>query len=324
MKENQSPDIAFAKEVLLLESEAIKNQIDRLNSSFQHAVDLIFHCKGRVVGTGIGKAGIIGQKISATLASTGTPSYWIHSSEAKHGDLGRIVADDVVLALSNSGETEVVAPLPFIKQIGAKVIAITGNGKSTLAIHSDVVLDIGKIEEPCHLGLAPSASSTAMLALGDALALTIFKKRDLRKEDYAFYHPGGELGRKLLTVEMVMRKDEGNPVVHEDTLLLDVLNIMTETAGKPGAVSVVDKGKKLVGFFTDGDLRRHLMNGMSVLRCAIKEVMTRSPKVIHAHCLVAEAYKILKDYKIDQVPVVDDSNVPIGIIDVQDLLEVGL
>jgi len=324
MKENQSPDIAFAKEVLLLESEAIKNQIDRLNSSFQHAVDLIFNCKGRVVVTGIGKAGIIGQKISATLASTGTPSYWIHSSEAKHGDLGRIVADDVVLALSNSGETEVVAPLPFIKQIGARVIAITGNGKSTLAIHSDVVLDIGKIEEPCHLGLAPSASSTAMLALGDALALTIFKKRDLRKEDYAFYHPGGELGRKLLTVEMVMRKDKENPVVHEDTLLLDVLNIMTETAGKPGAVSVVDKGKKLVGFFTDGDLRRHLMNGMSVLRCAIKEVMTRSPKVVHAHCLVAEAYKILKDYKIDQVPVVDDSNVPIGIIDVQDLLEVGL
>ena len=324
MNENQSPDIAFAKEVLLLESEAIKNQIARLNSSFQNAVDLIFNCRGRVVVTGIGKAGIIGQKISATLASTGTPSYWIHSSEAKHGDLGRIVADDVVLALSNSGETEVVAPLPFIKQIGAKVIAITGNGKSTLAIHSDVVLDIGKIEEPCHLGLAPSASSTAMLALGDALALTIFKKRDLRKEDYAFYHPGGELGRKLLTVEMVMRKDEENPVVHEDTLLLDVLGIMTETAGKPGAVSVVDKRKELVGFFTDGDLRRHLMNGMSVLRCAVKEVMTRSPKVVHAHCLVAEAYKILKDYKIDQVPVVDDFHVPIGIIDVQDLLEVGL
>jgi len=324
MKENQSPDIAFAKEVLLLESEAIRNQIDRLNASFQNAVDLIFNCKGRVVVTGIGKAGIIGQKISATLASTGTPSYWIHSSEARHGDLGRIVANDVVLALSNSGETEVVAPLPFIKQIGAKVIAITGNSKSTLAIHSDVVLDIGKIEEPCHLGLAPSASSTAMLALGDALALTIFKKRDLRKEDYAFYHPGGDLGRKLLTVEMVMRKDEENPVVHEDALLLDVLNIMTETAGKPGAVSVVNKEKILVGFFTDGDLRRHLINGMSVLRCAIKEVMTRSPKVVHPHCLVAEAYKILKDYKIDQLPVVNDSHVPIGIIDVQDLLEVGL
>ncbi len=316
-------DIDFAKEVLFLESEAIKNLINRLDHAFQRAVDLIFYCKGRVVVTGIGKAGIVGQKISATLASTGTPSYWIHSSEARHGDLGRIVADDIVLALSNSGETEVVALLPWVKQIGAKVIAMTGNNRSSLALHSDIVLDIGKIEEPCPLGLAPSASSTAMLALGDALALTIFKKRNLGKEDYAFYHPGGELGRKLLTVEMVMRKNKENPVADEDMPLLDVLAIMTETAGKPGAVSVIDKQKKLVGFFTDGDLRRHLKNGISFLHCSVKEVMTRSPKVIHAHCLVAEAYKILKDHKIDQIPVVDDSNTPVGIIDVQDLLEVG-
>lgn len=324
MKENHSSDIEFAKEVLFLEAEAIKNLISRLDHYFQKAVDLIFTCKGRVVVTGIGKAGIIGQKISATLASTGTPSYWIHSSEARHGDLGRIVEDDIVLALSNSGETEIVILLPFVKQLGAKVIAITGNNKSSLAMHSDVVLDIGKIEEPCPLGLAPSASSTAMLALGDALALTIFKKRNLRKEDYAFYHPGGELGRKLLTVEMVMRKNEENPVAHEDTLLKDILNIMTETAGKPGAVSIVDKNNKLVGFFTDGDLRRHLRNGASILQGKVKEVMTPSPKVIKSRCLVAEAYKILKDHKIDQLPVVDDSNVPVGIIDVQDLLEVGL
>jgi arabinose-5-phosphate isomerase len=324
MKEKYSSDIDFAKEVLFLESEAIKNLISRLDHHFQKAVDLIFACKGRVVVTGIGKAGIIGQKISATLASTGTPSYWIHSSEARHGDLGRIVEDDIVLALSNSGETEVIILLPFVKQIGAKVIAITGNNKSSLAMHSDVVLDIGKIEEPCPLGLAPSASSTAMLALGDALALTIFKKRNLRKEDYAFYHPGGELGRKLLTVEMVMRKNEENPVACEDALLKDVLDIMTETAGKPGAVSIVDKHNKLVGFFTDGDLRRHLRNGASVLQSRVKEVMTRSPRVIKSRCLVAEAYKVLKDYKIDQLPVVDDSNTPVGIIDVQDLLEVGL
>jgi len=323
MKESFLPDIAFAKDVLLLEAEAIKNLINCLDSDFQKAVDLIFKCKGRVVVTGIGKAGIIGQKISATLASTGTPSYWIHSSEAKHGDLGRIVADDIVLALSNSGETEVVILLPFVKQIGTKVIAITGNKQSSLAMHSDVVLDIGKIEEPCHLGLAPSASSTAMLALGDALALTIFKKRNLKKEDYAFYHPGGELGRKLLTVEMVMRKNEENPVAGEDTPILDVLNIMTETAGKPGAVSIVDKQNKLVGFFTDGDLRRHLKNGISFLHGSVKEVMTRSPKVVNAHSLVAEAYKILKTHKIDQIPVVDDNNTPVGIIDVQDLLEVG-
>jgi arabinose-5-phosphate isomerase len=312
MKEEPLSDIDFAKEVLFLEAEAIKNLINRLDHNFQRAVDLIFNCKGRVVVTGIGKAGIIGQKISATLASTGTPSYWIHSSEARHGDLGRIVADDIVLALSNSGETEVVTLLPFVKRIGAKVVAMTGNNKSSLAMHSDVVLDIGKIEEPCPLGLAPSASSTAMLALGDALALVIFKKRNLGKEDYAFYHPGGDIGRKLLTVEMVMRKNEENPVADEDMPLLDVLTIMTETSGKPGAVSIVDKQNKLVGFFTDGDLRRHLKkNGVSFLHCSIKEVMTRSPKVIHARCLVAEAYKILKDYKIDQLPVVDDSNIPI-------------
>jgi arabinose-5-phosphate isomerase len=316
-------DIAFARDVLLLESEAIKNLISCLDHNFKKALDLIFNCKGRVVVTGIGKAGIIGQKISATLASTGTPSFWIHSSEARHGDLGRIVSDDIVLALSNSGETEVVILLPFLKQIGAKIIAITGNCQSSLAQHSDVILDIGKIEEPCPLGLAPSASSTAMLALGDALALTIFKKRNLSMEDYALYHPGGELGRKLLTVEMVMRKNEKNPVAYEDTPLLDVISIMTDTAGKPGAVSIVNKQNKLVGFFTDGDLRRYLKNGISFLHGSVKEVMTRSPKVINARCLVAEAYKILKTNKIDQLPVVDDTNTLIGIIDVQDLLEVG-
>ncbi|HHT9109971.1 MAG TPA: KpsF/GutQ family sugar-phosphate isomerase [Candidatus Brocadiaceae bacterium] len=323
IKKDSLPDIVFAREVLLLESDAIRNLIDRIDHNFQKAIDVIFACKGRVVVTGIGKAGIIGQKISATLASTGTPSYWVHCSEARHGDLGRIVADDVVLALSNSGETEVVMLLPFVKRIGSTVIAITGNNKSSLAKYSDIVLDIGKIEEPCPLGLAPSASSTAMLALGDALALSLFKKRNLSKEDYALYHPGGDLGRKLLTVEMVMRKNEENPVAHEDIPLLDAIAIMTETPGKPGAVSLVDDKNKLVGFFTDGDLRRHLRDGITFLHCSVKEVMTRSPRVIHAGCLVAEAYKILKEYKIDQLPVVNDTNTPVGIIDVQDLLEVG-
>ncbi|MBM4053829.1 MAG: KpsF/GutQ family sugar-phosphate isomerase [Planctomycetes bacterium] len=321
-EEQPQSDIEYAKKVLSLESEAIRKQINRIDSNFQKAVELIFKCPGRIAVTGVGKAGIIGQKISATLASTGTPSYWIHSSEARHGDLGQIVANDIVLALSNSGETEVVLLLPFLKQIGAKIIAITGNNTSSLAQHSDVVLDIGNIEEACPLGLAPSASTTAMLALGDALALTVFKKRNLSREDYALYHPGGELGRKLLPVEVVMRKGKENPVADEDMPLLDVLGIMTETKGGPGAVSIINKNNKLTGFFTDGDLRRLLRHGTSFLCKAIKEVMTPSPKVINNRCLIEEAYKILKENKIDQIPVVDDFHTPVGIVDVQDLLEV--
>ncbi len=325
IQEKSISDIAFAKDVLLLESEAIKNLIDRLDHNFQKAIDLIFTCKGRVVVTGIGKAGIIGQKISATLASTGTPSYWIHSSEARHGDLGRVVAEDVVLALSNSGETEVVTLLPFVKQMGAKVIAITGNSKSSLAQHSDVVLDIGKIEEPCPLGLAPSASTTAMLALGDALALTIFKKRDLRKEDYAFYHPGGELGRKLLTVEMVMRKNEANPVTTEDTPLLDVLSIMTETAGKPGAVSVVDKQNKLVGFFTDGDLRRGMEKwGRDFFSLKAEDFMTHRPKTVKKNMLAVKALTLMEKYSITVLVVADEEDNIDGVIHLHDLLKAGI
>lgn len=316
-------DIQYAKKVINLEAQAVSNLVKRLDDNFQKAVDMLCNCKGRIVVTGIGKAGIIGQKVSATLASTGTPSYWLHPSEARHGDLGRVVKDDVVLALSNSGETEVVLLLPYVKKIGARVIAITGNGQSTLGLHSDVVLDIGKIEEPCPLGLAPSASSTAMLALGDALALTVLKKKNLGKEDYAFYHPGGELGRKLLTVEMVMRTGEANPVTKEDSPVLEALKIMTYTRGKPGAVSVVDAKGRLAGFFTDGDLRRLLQERQDFLSRPIREVMTRAPKTVKKGSLATEAYRVLRENKIDQLPVTDDQGVPIGIVDVQDLLDVG-
>lgn len=316
-------DIQYARKVINLEAQAVSNLVKRLDDNFQKAVDMLCNCKGRIVVTGIGKAGIIGQKVSATLASTGTPSYWLHPSEARHGDLGRVVKDDVVLALSNSGETEVVLLLPYVKKIGARVIAITGNGQSTLGLHSDVVLDIGKIEEPCPLGLAPSASSTAMLALGDALALTVLKKKNLGKEDYAFYHPGGELGRKLLTVEMVMRTGEANPVTKEDSPVLEALKIMTYTRGKPGAVSVVDSKGRLAGFFTDGDLRRLLQERQDFLSRPIREVMTRAPKTVKKGSLATEAYRVLRENKIDQLPVTDDQGVPIGIVDVQDLLDVG-
>lgn len=317
-------DVRYGKKVIALEAQALERLVDRVDEGFQRAVDFILHCKGRVVVTGIGKAGIIGQKISATLASTGTPSYWLHPSEARHGDLGRVVKEDVVLALSNSGETEVSALLPFMKKIGAGVIAITGSSESTLARHSDVVLDIGQIEEPCPLGLAPSASSTAMLALGDALALTVLRRRNFSKEEYAFYHPGGELGRKLLIVEKVMRSGQANPVVKEDCQVLEALKVMTHTPGRPGAVSVVDGKGRLTGFFTDGDLRRRLGRRQDFLKGAIKEVMTRNPKTIRKDSLAAEAYNILKVNKIDQLPVVDKKGIPVGILDVQDLLEVGL
>ncbi|HHT9119392.1 MAG TPA: KpsF/GutQ family sugar-phosphate isomerase [Candidatus Hypogeohydataceae bacterium YC41] len=317
-------DVKYGRKVIALEAQALESLVDRVNEDFQRAVDLIFHCKGRVVVTGIGKAGIIGQKISATLASTGTPSYWLHPSEARHGDLGRVVKEDVVLTLSNSGETEVAVLLPFLKKIGAGVIAITGNRESSLARYSDVVLDIGQIEEPCPLGLAPSASSTAMLALGDALALTVLKKRNFSKEEYAFYHPGGELGRKLLTVEMVMRSGQANPVVKEDCQMMEAIRVMTHTQGRPGAVSVVDDNGRLTGFFTDGDLRRRLEQGQDFLKGTVKQVMTRNPKIVLKDSLAAEAYNLLKVNKIDQLPVVDEKGIPVGIMDVQDLLEVGL
>lgn len=317
-------DVRYGKKVIALEAQALERLVDRVDEGFQRAVDFVLHCRGRVVVTGIGKAGIIGQKISATLASTGTPSYWLHPSEARHGDLGRVVKEDVVLALSNSGETEVAALLPPVKKIGARVIAITGSSESTLARHSDVVLDIGQIEEPCPLGLAPSASSTAMLALGDALALTVLKRRNFSKEEYAFYHPGGELGRKLLIVEVVMRSGQANPVVKEGCQVLEALKVMTYTPGRPGAVSVVDGKGRLTGFFTDGDLRRRLGRRQDFLKGAIKEVMTRNPKTIRKDSLAAEAYNILKVNKVDQLPVVDKKGIPVGILDVQDLLEVGL
>jgi arabinose-5-phosphate isomerase len=316
-------DVEYGKNVVEIEANAVKNLIHHIDGNFQNAVDLVINCRGRIVVTGIGKAGLIGQKISATLASTGTPSYWLHSSEAKHGDLGRVVAEDVVIALSNSGETEVTQLIPFLKKIGSKIIAITGNNKSNLATYSDIVLFIGNIDEACPLGLAPTASSTTMLALGDALALTVFKKRNLSKEEYAFYHPGGEIGRKLLPVDAIMRKGEENPVANEDVTVTDALKIMTNTKGNPGAVNIIDVNNKLAGFFTDGDLRRNLQKGTSFLNNAIKDVMTKNPKSITIGCLASEAYKILRENKIDQLPVVDSNNTPIGIIDVQDLLDTG-
>ena len=315
--------IKRARQVLKIEADSIRDLIKRIDSNFSRATDLISKCKGRVVVTGMGKAGLIGQKISSTMSSLGTPSLWVHCAEAIHGDLGRIKQDDVVIALSNSGETEEVTRLlPLIKKIGSELIAITGNKKSTLAKHADVVLDVNVKKEACPLGLAPTSSTTCMLAIGDALAVSIVDRKSFRREDFAFLHPGGSLGRELLLrVEDIMRKGRGNPIVREAMLVKDVLVAITKA--RAGAASVVDKNKKLIGIFTDGDLRRHLDGEVNLANLKIKDVMTKHPTVIHPECLAVEALKMLKDKKIDELPVVDKNNRPIGMVDVQDLLKAG-
>lgn len=272
--------LARAREVFRIEAEAILDLARCLDERFTQAVDLICNCKGRVVLTGMGKAGLIAQKISATLSSLGTPSLWLHSAEALHGDLGRVTKDDVVLAISSSGETEEITRfLPVIKRMGAKLIAFTGNLKSSLARYSDVVLDISVKKEACPLGLAPTASTTAILAMGDALAVAVLEKKGFRREDFAFLHPGGTLGKRLLLkVEDIMRKGEANPLVSENASVKDVLLAITKA--RAGSATVIDKNKKLAGIFTDGDLRRHIESAPSLLNRKVKEVMTRAPKTI--------------------------------------------
>jgi len=318
-------DAAYGKQVIRSEIAALESVLERLDTdAFAAAVSAILKCRGRVIVTGIGKAGIIGQKISATMASTGTPSHCVHPVEAVHGDLGRIMSDDVVVILSNSGETEVVLLVPHVRSIGALIIGITGNPDSTVARHSDVVINIGLIEEACPFGLAPSASTTAMLAIGDALALTVAHKRNFNKEDYALYHPGGELGRKLLRVERAMRTGEACCSVCETATVREALRAITQTEGRAGAISIVDEDAVLVGIFTDGDLRRQLEAGAAFLDRPIAEVMTRAPKHITVGMLAAEAARVLREFRIDELPVIDEQGKLVGILDVQDLLETRL
>lgn len=313
-----------AKEVFRIEAEAVAALANKLDHNFTQAVEAIYNCKGRVVVTGMGKAGIIGQKISATLSSLGTPSVWLHSAEAIHGDLGRVTKDDIVIALSNSGETEETKSLiPLIKKIGARIIAITGNRNSGLAKHSDLVLDVSVKREACPLGLAPTSSTTAMLAMGDALAVCLVEKKGFKEKDFAMFHPGGALGKKLLLkVEDIMRKGKANPIVKEGAVVKDVLYAITEA--RAGAASVVDKYGRLTGIFTDGDLRRHLEANANLSARKVKEVMTKNPIAIQPQRLAVEALRILEERKIDELPVVDKRKKPVGMLDVQDVLRAGL
>ena len=322
--EREEDAIDYAQRVLSIEAQAISEAASHLGPSFREAMLALINCRGRVVVTGVGKAGIIGQKVSATLVSTGTPSHWMHPADARHGDLGRVVKDDVILALSNSGETdEMLLLIPAVKRIGAAIIAITCSQDSTLGKYADIVLEMGPIQEACPLGLAPSASTTAMLALGDALSLCVLRERDFTKDEYARYHPAGELGRKLLTVAMVMRTGESNPVTDEGTPVREVLRVMTDTRGSPGAALLVDPYGKLSGIITDGDLRRLLQHDVGFVDRPVSEIMTRSPKCINSKDLASDALRICRDNKIDQLPVTNDDGVAVGIIDVQDLMDVG-
>ncbi len=316
-------DLEHAREVLRTEAAAISSLVPRIDETFAKAVAAILGCTGAVIVTGMGKAGIVGQKISATLASTGTPSHFLHPAEAYHGDLGRVLKEDVVIALSNSGETEeVVRLLPRIREIGASLIAMTASRGSSLGKLSDLVLELGAIEEACPLGLAPSASTTALLALGDALALTVLKERGLDKEDYARFHPGGELGRRLAKVRDVMRNGERNPTVTEDVPVSGA--IAKITAARAGAVSVVDKTGRFAGIFTDGDLRRLLAKNPAGMSLAIGQVMTRNAMTIAPDRLVGEALRILREKKFDELPVVNEKGDVVGMLDIQDLIGVGI
>ena len=312
--------IALAKRVLDVEARAVADLSDRLDGNFADAVRVVLECKGRVVVSGIGKSGHIARKIASTLASTGTPAFFVHPAEASHGDLGMITSDDVMLALSNSGESaELLAIVPLIKRQGARLVAITGNTQSSLAQQADVHLDGRVTEEACPLGLAPTASTTASLALGDALAVALLEARGFGREDFARSHPGGSLGRQLLTfVADVMRTGAAVPMVPLSASLSEaVLEISRKGMGM---TAVVEDGSRLVGVFTDGDLRRTLEHNVDLRSMAVRDVMTPSPCTVSADQLAVEAVKLMEERRISQLPVVDGRHRLVGALNTHDLM----
>lgn len=321
---SDNPLLLRAKAVLTEESRAINAIADELGQSFLEAVRIILDIPntGRVLCMGVGKAGFIGMKISATFASLGVSSFSVHPSEAAHGDLGRISATDVVIALSNSGQTlELLQILPAIKRLGSKLISITGNSDSVLAKASDVVLGIGKLKESGPLGIAPTTSTTVMLALGDALATSVLEAKGITPQEFALNHPGGTIGRSLLLVKEVMRSGDSFCVAAEAALVREVLHNITITKGRPGCAAILDNSGKLSGFFTDADLRRCLEHNTGFLERPISEVMSTSPKTVAPDLLAEEALAVLTKYQIDQVVVTNESGFPLGIVDIQDVVQ---
>ncbi|HBF38787.1 MAG TPA: KpsF/GutQ family sugar-phosphate isomerase [Firmicutes bacterium] len=311
-----------AREVLKIEADTILAQIETLGEEFIQAVDLILNCNGRVIVTGMGKSGHIGRKISATLASTGTPSFFLHPAEAIHGDLGMVTPQDVLIAISASGETnEILAILPTLKILGAPIISMTGSRNSVLAKNSDIVLEIKVEREACILGLAPTASTTTHLAMGDALAVTLLEARHFTAEDFALFHPGGALGRKLLlTVERLMYTGDKNPLIYQDKTIRDAVITMASHGNHGAAIAVDDQGL-LAGIVTDGDLRRILEKYENPLTLPIKEVMTRRPRTITKDKMAAEAMHVMEEKNITVLPVIDDAGYPIGIVQLHDIVK---
>lgn len=319
--------LRHAQEALRMEAEAILELVPRVDENFAAAVQMILDCQGRTVITGMGKSGIIGRKLAATLASTGTPSFYLHPAEGIHGDLGMVTCNDVVIALSNSGETgEVLNILPSLRRIGAKVIAMVGKADSTLGKNADVILDVGVSKEACPLGLAPTSSTTAALAYGDALALALLKQHNFTASQFAIFHPGGSLGRKLLlTVGNIMHKGEENPLVLGSTTVQEALFVITDKG--LGAVSVVDENNVMQGVLTDGDIRRGLSKGVDFLSRPVTELMTRSPKTITEDKLAAQALHIMESNApkpITVLPVIDKENKVIGLLHMTDLVRQGV
>lgn len=310
--------LELARKVLRTEAAAILALVDRVNADFERAVQLLYECRGRVIVTGMGKSGIICRKISATLSSTGTSAFFLHPAEAIHGDLGAIREDDVVLALSYSGETEeILRLLESIRRLGAKLVALTGDPDSTLARAADVTLDCSIAEEACPMNLVPTASTTAALAMGDALAMTLLVRKGFGMEQFASFHPGGKLGRRLMRVENVMHAGDSAPVVRMSTLMPDVVHEMSSK--RLGMTCVVDDSSRLVGVVTDGDLRRLMSRTADVVGRSAGEVMTPNPVTIERSVLAVEALRVMETHKITAVVVVDARNGVEGVVHLHDL-----
>jgi len=326
MSQNINKDqlINAGTRTLKIEADAVAALMPRIGQDFVTACELILNCKGRTIVSGMGKSGHIGNKIAATLASTGTPSFFVHPGEASHGDLGMITRDDVVIGISNSGSSaEIVTLLPLLKRMGIPLISMAGKSDSPLAEAANVHLDISIETEACPLNLAPTTSTTVTLAMGDALAVALLEARGFTAEDFAFSHPGGALGRKLLLkVENIMHKDADVPRVSSNSLVSQALVEMTEKGF--GMTTITDENNKLMGVFTDGDLRRSVDQGADLSRALMIEVMSPNPKTVHVNMLAAEALGVMEQLKITALIVEDDNNHPVGVIHMHDILRAGV